>query len=195
MINIEQAIIVEGKYDKIKLGQLFNATIVSTEGFGIFADSEKLAYIRELAKKCGIIIFTDPDGAGLVIRNYLKGAVSKGIIYHAYIPDIEGKEKRKRLPGKAGLLGVEGVPDDLLISAITSCGISCSEGHGKKKEITKADMYALGLSGGKDSVLMRKKLSKRLLLPSNISANGLLDALNTLYSLSELQEMVADLQE
>ena len=192
MIRLDQAIIVEGKYDKIKLGQIFDAVIVATEGFGIFSNAEKLDYLRTLAKTCGIIIFTDPDGAGLVIRNHIKSTVQEGKVYHAYVPDIPGKEKRKRTPGKAGLLGVEGIPDQLIIDAILSCGISECTAAAREK-ITKNDLFMLGLSGHPNSTNLRKALAARLRLPSNLSANGLLDAINLLCTKPELEALVEEL--
>ncbi|MBQ2651316.1 MAG: DUF4093 domain-containing protein [Clostridia bacterium] len=191
MIHLEQAIIVEGKYDKIKLGQIFDAVIVATEGFGIFSNAEKLEYLRTLARTCGIIVFTDPDGAGLVIRNHIKSTVQEGKIYHAYVPDIPGKEKRKRTPGKAGLLGVEGVPNELIIDAVLSCGIE--ESHVQREKITKNDLFELGLSGHPNSTGLRKALAARLRLPSNLSANGLLDAINLLCTRPELEAILAEL--
>ena len=191
MIHLEQAIIVEGKYDKIKLGQIFDAVIVATEGFAIFSDPEKLEYLRTLARTCGIIVFTDPDGDGLVIRNHIKSTVQEGKIYHAYVPDIPGKEKRKRTPGKAGLLGVEGVPNELIIDAVLSCGIE--ESHVQREKITKNDLFELGLSGHPNSTGLRKALAARLRLPSNLSANGLLDAINLLCTRPELEAILAEL--
>ena len=181
MIKLSQAIIVEGKYDKIKLDQIFDAVIVTTNGFGIFNDKEKLEYIRRLARERGVIIFTDPDGSGLVIRNHLKSVLPPECVYHAYIPDIKGKEKRKAMPGKAGLLGVEGVDDRLIIDAVMASGVERQpEGDGAKEKITKTDMFELGLSGGKGSQEKRRLLAQKLRLPSNISSNGLLDAVNAL---------------
>ena len=181
MIKLSQAIIVEGKYDKIKLDQIFDAIIVTTNGFGIFNDKEKLEYIRRLARERGVIIFTDPDGSGLVIRNHLKSVLPPECVYHAYIPDIKGKEKRKAMPGKAGLLGVEGVDDRLIIDAVMASGVERQpEGDEAKEKITKTDMFELGLSGGKGSQEKRRLLAQKLRLPSNISSNGLLDAVNAL---------------
>lgn len=193
MIRLEQAIIVEGKYDKIKLGQLFDAVIVATEGFSIFTNTEKLEYLRMLAKTCGIIVFTDPDGAGLMIRNHIKSTVQEGKVYHAYVPDIPGKEKRKRVPGKAGLLGVEGVPNQLIIDAILSCGIETGAEEVREK-ITKNDLYELGLSGHPNSTELRKALAAKLKLPSNLSTNGLLDAINLLCTLPQLENLVEELR-
>ncbi|MBQ1270877.1 MAG: DUF4093 domain-containing protein [Clostridia bacterium] len=191
MIKLRQAIIVEGKYDKIKLGQIFDAVIVATEGFGLFNDPEKLEYLRMLARTCGIIVFTDPDGAGLVIRNHIKSTIHEGEVLHAYIPDIPGKEKRKRIPGKEGLLGVEGVDDQLIIDAVMSCGIQ--EEREEREKVTKTDMYKLGFSGRKDSAERRQKLIRKMKLPSNISTNGLLDAINALFDLDEFLDFVLDL--
>lgn len=191
MIKLRQALVVEGKYDKIKLGQIFDAVIVATEGFGLFNDTEKVEYLRMLARTCGIIVFTDPDGAGLVIRNHIKSIISEGEVYHAYIPDIPGKEKRKRIPGKEGLLGVEGVDNQLIIDAVMSCGIY--EDREEHEKVTKTDMYELGFSGRKDSAERRQKLIKKMKLPSNISTNGLLDAINAMFDLAEFLDFVMDL--
>ena len=191
MIKLRQALIVEGKYDKIKLGQIFDTAIVTTDGFGVFTNDEKLQYIRRLAKQCGIIIFTDPDGGGLVIRNYLKGAVREGEVYHAYIPEVPGKERRKTSPGKEGLLGVEGVPDELIVRAVMACGIE-EETRPDTPPVTKADLYELGLSGRIDSSARRRALARKIGLPGNISANGFLDAVNALYSKEELIELERD---
>lgn len=193
MIKLSQAIIVEGKYDKIKLDQIFDAVIVTTNGFGIFNDKEKLEYIRRLARERGVIIFTDPDGSGLVIRNHLKSVLPPECVYHAYIPDIKGKEKRKAMPGKAGLLGVEGVDDQLIIDAVMASGVERQlEGDGVKEKITKTDMFELGLSGGKGSHEKRRLLAQKLRLPSNISSNGLLDAINALgYSKEDIYTLLS----
>ena len=193
MIKLSQAIIVEGKYDKIKLDQIFDAVIVTTNGFGIFNDKEKLEYIRRLTRERGVIIFTDPDGSGLVIRNHLKSVLPSEGVYHAYIPDIKGKEKRKAMPGKAGLLGVEGVDDQLIIDAVMASGVERqTEDNGDiSAKITKTDMFELGLSGGKGSQKKRKLLAQKLRLPSNISSNGLLDAVNALgYSKEDLHDIL-----
>lgn len=188
MIKLDQVIIVEGKYDKIKVGQIFDAEIITTDGFGIFKNEKKLEYIRRIAEKRGVIILTDPDGAGLVIRNHFKSVLKGENVYYAYIPQLEGKERRKTRPGKEGLLGVEGVKDDVIINAVMSCGVKASENTGEK--LTKTDMFELGLSGGQGSADKRKRLAKKLDLPDNISANSLLDALNILYSRDEIEKLV-----
>lgn len=188
MIKLDQVIIVEGKYDKIKVGQIFDAEIITTDGFGIFKNEKKLDYIRRAAEKRGVIILTDPDGAGLVIRNHFKSALKCDNVYYAYIPQLEGKERRKTSPGKEGLLGVEGVKDDIIIKAVMSCGIEPSQD--RENKLTKTDMFELGLSGGQGSAEKRKRLAKKLDLPDNISANSLLDALNILCTKDEIIELI-----
>lgn len=189
MIKLDQVIVVEGKYDKIKVGQIFDTEIITTDGFGIFKNDKKLEYMRRVAQKRGIITLTDSDGAGLVIRNHIKSVLNNENVYYAYIPQLEGKERRKARPGKEGLLGVEGVKDDVIIKAVMSCGIEAA--HEKKKErLTKGDMYDLGLSGGQRSAEKRKRLAKSLDLPDNISANSLLDALNILCTKDDIKELL-----
>ena len=158
MIPVGPVILVEGKYDKIKLSQIFDATILTTDGFGIFHQKDKLRLLRRLAESRGLLVFTDPDGAGFVIRGYLKGAIPKGRIYHAYIPDISGKERRKAHPSKEGKLGVEGVPTEVIIQAVERSG-ALSEPSRPAGSITKADLYQLGLSGGAGSRALRLRLS------------------------------------
>ena len=188
--KIKQAIIVEGKYDKIKLLSIFDSIVVETNGFRIFSDCQKLNLIRRLAVSRGIIILTDSDSAGFIIRNYLKGAVHQGQVLNAFIPDICGKEKRKRLYSKEGKLGVEGVPDDIIINAVLSAGSEpLNHNH---KTITNIHLYNLGLSGKNDSVKKRKKLLKSLNLPEYISSKVLVDVLNSIITLQELQNIVRD---
>lgn len=188
MIQIEEAVIVEGKYDKIKLSNFVDALIITTEGFGIFKDKEKQKMIRRLAEKRGILILTDSDGAGFVIRNFLKGCVPKEKIKHAFIPDISGKEKRKTKSSKEGKLGVEGISEKILEEAIVRSGAHCSisEGHEKKKQpVTKADFFEYGLSGGENSVQKREKLKKYLGLPERMTANLMLETINCLMTRDE----------
>ena len=161
MIKLGPVILVEGKYDKIKLGQIFDATILTTDGFGIFKQKDKLKLLRRLAESRGLLVFTDSDGAGLVIRNYLKGAIPEGKIYHAYIPDLYGKEKRKAKGSKEGKLGVEGVPDEVIVKAVERSG-ALSENMLPSGDITKADLFELGLSGGAGSAQKRLYLLKAL---------------------------------
>lgn len=194
MIKVGPVILVEGKYDKIKLSQIFDATILTTDGFGIFKQKDKLALLRRLAETRGLLIFTDPDGAGFVIRNYLKGAVPKEKLFHAYIPDLYGKEKRKAKGSKEGKLGVEGVPDDVIIRAVEASG-ALQGSVPAKSGITKADLYELGLSGSAGSTQRRLRLLKELQLPQQLSSNALLDVLNCIIDLESLTAMVESWEE
>ena len=189
MIHITQAIIVEGKYDKIKLSSILDGVILITNGFRIFHDAEKMALIRYYAKTTGIIILTDSDTAGFKIRNYLKGAIRDGKIYHVYTPDIYGKERRKEKPSAEGKLGVEGIDKKQLLEAFAKAGILADEVPEKTDPITKYDLYELGLSGGADSKLRRKALQQKLGLPDLLSAASLLEVLNTMMTKEELQSL------
>ena len=186
MIHVAQAIIVEGKYDKIKLSSLLDAVILTTNGFHIFHDAEKMALIRYYAKTTGIIILTDSDTAGFRIRNYLKGAVHDGKLFHVYIPDIYGKERRKLKPFAEGKLGVEGIDKNALLAAFEKADVLTDEIPEKTDPITKYDLYELGLSGGADSKSKRKALQKRLHLPDLLSTASLLEVLNTMMTKTEL---------
>ncbi|MBD5160066.1 MAG: DUF4093 domain-containing protein [Ruminococcus sp.] len=189
MLKINQAIIVEGKYDKIKLSSVVDAVIIVTDGFRIFRDNEKLELIRYYARRTGIIILTDSDSAGRKIRGYIKGAVNDGKIINVYIPDIFGKEKRKEKPSAEGKLGVEGIDKDILTESFRKSGIH-SEVSTRKKDITKYTLYELGLSGGKDSKQLRENLQKKLGLPSLMSTGSLIEVLNTMMTSQELSEYV-----
>ena len=192
MIKIKEAIVVEGRYDKNTLSQIVDAPIIETSGFAIMNDRAQLAFLRKVAQVRGIIIFTDSDGAGFVIRNYLKGAIPAHQVKHAYIPDIPGKERRKASPGKEGKLGVEGMTPDIIIQALRRAGATV-EGESTVRSsaaITKQNMMELGLSGGKDSSQKRLALLKKLNLPEHMSANALLQALNLLYSPEELKDLI-----
>ena len=192
MIKLGPVILVEGKYDKIKLSQIFDTTILTTDGFGIFKQKDKVAMLRKLAETHGLLVFTDADGAGLVIRNFLKGAITGGKVYHAFIPDLYGKEKRKAKGSKEGKLGVEGVPDEIIIQAVERSG-AMDETPREKGGITKADLYDLGLSGGQGSAEKRKALLKALQLPENLSSNALLDVLNCMTDVEELEKLIGSL--
>ena len=187
MVKIRQAIVVEGKYDRNTLSQLVDTTIFQTRGFGVMHDKALLELLRKAAKTTGLIIFTDSDGAGFVIRNFLKGALPKEGVLHAYIPDIPGKEKRKRAPGKEGLLGVEGMTKEILLSALENAGADLGGEAAKKPgdTITKFDLYTAGLSGRPDSAAKRAAFLEKLRFPAHMSANALLDALNLLYTREE----------
>lgn len=193
MIHVAQAIIVEGKYDKIKLSSLLDAVILTTNGFHIFHDAEKMALIRYYAKTTGIIILTDSDTAGFRIRNYLKGAVHDGKLFHVYIPDIYGKERRKLKPSAEGKLGVEGIDKNALLAAFEKAGVLTDEIPKKTDPITRYDLYELGLSGGADSKSKRKALQKRLHLPDLLSTASLLEVLNTMMTKTELCRILDEL--
>ena len=194
MVKIKQAIVVEGKYDQNTLSQLVDTTIFQTRGFGVMHDKALLELLRKAAKTTGLIIFTDSDGAGFVIRNFLKGALPKEGVLHAYIPDIPGKEKRKRAPGKEGLLGVEGMTKEILLSALENAGADLG-GEAEKRPgdtITKFDLYTAGLSGKPDSAAKRAAFLEKLRFPAHMSANALLDALNLLYTREEFLSLFED---
>ena len=194
MVKIRQAIVVEGKYDQNTLLQLVDATIFQTRGFGVMHDKALLELLRKAARTTGLIIFTDSDGAGFVIRNFLKGALPKEGVLHAYIPDIPGKEKRKRAPGKEGLLGVEGMTKEILLSALENAGADLGGEAAKKPgdTITKFDLYTAGLSGKPDSASKRAAFLEKLRFPAHMSANALLDALNLLYTREEFLALFED---
>ena len=195
MIKVGPVILVEGKYDKIKLSQIFDATILTTDGFGIFKQKDKLALLRRLAETRGLLIFTDPDGAGFVIRNRIKSCISPQHLKHAYIPDVPGKERRKTAPGREGKLGVEGMTREVIYDALRRCGATIEgENITPVAAITKQDMMELGLSGGTDSSAKRLALMKQLDLPQHMSANALLQALNLLCTLDELKDLVHKLE-
>ena len=195
MVKIREAIVVEGRYDKNTLSQIVDAPILETSGFGIFKDKEQLNLLRKVAQSRGLIIFTDSDGAGFVIRNYLKGAIPEKYLKHAYVPDVMGKERRKAAPGKEGKLGVEGMKPEIILDALRRSGATIlgEEDTVPENRITKQDLMDLGMSGGKDSSEKRKKLLKKLSLPEHMSANALLQALNLLCSMEELRDMMQSL--
>lgn len=191
MIKIKQAIIVEGRYDKIKLSSLVDALIIPTNGFALYKDRETTELIKMLAKKTGIIILTDSDSAGFQIRSRLRSVVKEGEVINVYIPDIFGKERRKRTPSKQGKLGVEGMSAQVLLEAFRKAGvISEEEAAPKGDPITKADLVDLGLSGGENSSERRKALQKRLGLPELLSANLLLEILNVNYTREQFFSMI-----
>lgn len=194
MVKIREAILVEGRYDKNTLAQIVDAPILETSGFGIFKDKTQMAFLRQVAQKRGLIVFTDPDGAGFVIRNHIKSAIPAKYLKHAYVPDIPGKERRKAQPGREGKLGVEGMTPELLLDALRRAGATIEgENAPQCHSITKQDMMELGLSGGANASAKRKALLKKLDLPEHMSANALLQALNLLYDLEELKQISVDL--
>lgn len=194
MVKVREVILVEGRYDKNTLRQLVDAPILETKGFGIFKDKQMQAYLREVAKKRGVIILTDADGAGFVIRNFLKGILPKEQVKHAYIPDIYGKERRKAAPGREGKLGVEGMKPEVLLEALRRAGATLEgEATSPRNEITKLDLYEAGLTGGTNSAAKRKALLEKLQLPEHLSANGLLEALNLIYTKESFLTLLEEL--
>lgn len=194
MIRVREAIVVEGRYDKNTLSQIVDAPIIETRGFGVMKDKELLSYLRLAAEKRGLIVLTDSDGAGFVIRNYLKGAIDPKLLKHAYIPDLPGKERRKRTPGKEGKLGVEGMSPEIIVEALRRAGATMEEAACKAAGgISKQTLFALGLSGGKDSQARRKALLRSLNLPEHMSANAMVEALNLLVTERELTELARNL--
>ena len=196
MIKVKEAIVVEGRYDKNTLSQVVDAPIFQTNGFSVMHDKELLQMLRRVAQVRGLIVFTDSDGAGFVIRNHLKSAIPGELLKHAYIPDIYGKERRKSAPGKEGKLGVEGMTPAVILDCLRRAGATmddiatCSAG-----QITKQDMMELGLSGGKDSSAKRKRLLRHMQLPEHMSSNAMLQAVNLLYTKEELAELVNNILE
>lgn len=192
MYKVQEVIVVEGRYDKNTLSQIVDATILETSGFGIMKNKAMLSLLRRAAEQRGLVIFTDSDGAGFVIRNYLKGVIPAKFLKHAYIPDIYGKERRKTAPGKEGKLGVEGMSPEVILDCLRRAGVTfesdapCRQGN----EITKQDLCDLGLSGGSGSAQMRLALLKSLQLPEHMSCNAMLQALNLLYSPEQLPDLV-----
>lgn len=191
MIKLKEAVIVEGKYDKIKLSSLVDGLIITTDGFGIFKDREKRELIKTLAKKRGIIILTDSDSAGFLIRSHIKGFVSEGEIKNVFIPDVFGKEKRKSAPSKEGKLGVEGMDRELLENALKKAGIVEEKTSPNAKKVLKSDLFEDGISGGADSKAKRTRLLKELGLPERMSANALLETVNALYGFEEYKAAVS----
>lgn len=192
MIHIREAIIVEGRYDVNKIKQLVDTVVIETGGFAIFNNKEKLALIRRIAAERGILVLTDSDGAGFVIRNYLKGAIPKNQVKHAYIPQIAGKERRKTHGSKEGTLGVEGVPDSVIIQALQDAGVTCME-QKQMPKITKADFYEWGLSGVPGSNEKRRKLLQALRLPQHMTANALLEFINAVADFDEVERIMKQL--
>lgn len=195
LIPVREVIVVEGRYDKNTLSQIFDAVIVETGGFGINNDAEKLALLRRLAAARGLVILTDSDAAGFMIRGRLKGAIDPALVKHAYIPDIPGRERRKAAPSKEGKLGVEGMAREVLIEALRRAGATMGAEASTRAAggLTKADLAALGLAGGEGSAARRRELLRRLSLPERLSANAMLEVLNALYTRAELEEAAAGL--
>ena len=191
MVRIREAIVVEGRYDKNTLSQILEATIIETHGFGIFSDKELLSMLRRLAETRGLVVMTDSDGAGFMIRNHLKGAIDPKYVKHAYIPDVLGKEKRKSSPSREGKLGVEGMTREVILQALSRAGVAFDETENppESEPITKTDLYELGLSGGSGSAEKRQMLIKQLGLPERLTSNALLEVLNALMKREDFFEL------
>lgn len=192
MKHVREVIVVEGRYDRNTVSQAVSAAIIETSGFGIFSDKEKLALLGRLAEKCGLIIFTDPDGAGFFIRGRLRGMLSGGNVKHAYIPDVTGRERRKKVRSGEGKLGVEGMAPDVIIMALERACATFEDAPPQAEappRITKTDLYSTGLYGGANSAKKRRELLKQLALPERLSTNGLLDVLNILYTYDEFLKL------
>lgn len=188
MIKLKQAVVVEGRYDKNTLSQLIDAPIFETNGFGVMKNPALLDFLRRVAEKRGLIVLTDSDGAGFVIRNYLKGALPGDRVLHAYIPDVFGKEPRKQHPGREGKLGVEGMSPEVLLNALRNAGAVTETGDAPARRITKTDLFLAGLSGSRDSEVRRKTLQKELGLPEHLGSNAFLEALNLMLTRREFLE-------
>ena len=196
MVKIKEAIVVEGRYDKNTLSQIVDAPIFETGGFRIFKDKEQMALLRRIAQTRGLIVFTDADGAGFMIRNHLKSAIDGRFLKHAYTPDVMGKERRKSAPGKEGKLGVEGMSRDIILEALMRAGATVESSDASvAASITKQDLMELGLSGGADSSRKRLCLLKKLGLPEHMSANAMLQALSLLYDLEGLKAVLRDMEQ
>lgn len=198
MIKIKEAIVVEGKYDKIKLSSIFDTIIIKTDGFHIYKDKKTIDLLKNLADTRGVIVLTDSDNSGLMIRNYLKNVLSDKNVKHVFTKTQKGKEKRKKTPSKAGLLGVEGIDSDELKNIILSCARLENEENeqvNKKEKITKTDLFKLGISGGENSSIIRKKILKELSLPENMSQNMMLDVLNCFYDKDFLEKIILKIKD
>ena len=189
MVKLQQAIVVEGRYDAGRLKQIVDAPVFETAGFGVMNDKKLLSLLRRVAQQRGLIILTDSDGAGFVIRNFLRGALPRDRVLHAYIPDVYGKERRKAKPGKEGKLGVEGMEREVILKALANAGALMEDtGAPAREPITKFDLYLCGLSGTDGSSAARKQLLQELELPEHMSTNALLQALNVLYDREEFMQ-------
>ncbi len=195
MIKIRQAVIVEGKYDKIKLSGIIDAPIIQTDGFGIFKDKELQILIRKLSEKRGILVLTDSDSAGFKIRSFIGSTVDQKNIKHAYIPDIFGKESRKTEPSKEGKIGVEGVSEEIIMKALENAGVLCESAPEPERPITKTDLYELGFTGREDSSKKRAALLKFYSFPSRLSSNSLVKVLNCVTTYERFIEDIKEIEE
>ena len=194
MIHLRQVVVVEGRYDKAKLASILDAVIIETGGFRIFKDKEKLAMLREIARRQGLVILTDSDTAGFRIRRYLGGSIPKEQIINAYIPDIFGKEKRKDKPSAEGKLGVEGVPAEVIRQALEQAGVFAEPAEEQPRRITKTDLMEQGFSGGANSSRLRERLKKKLGLPEHLGTNALVGVLGCILSYEEFLKLAAEIR-
>ncbi len=196
MVRVKEVIVVEGRYDQNTLRQIVDADVICTDGFGIFRETERQALLRRLAEKRGLIVLTDPDGAGSVIRGFLNGIVDPRYVKNAFIPDIPGKERRKSSPSREGKLGVEGMPPEVLLRALRAAGATLDDAPDTPRDagITPAELYALGLTGGAGSAEKRRRLQRALELPERMSTKQLLMTLNILVSREELRSILAEIE-
>lgn len=194
MRSVKEVIVVEGRYDKNTLSQVVDAVILETSGFGIFNDAAKRKLLKTMAETRGLIVLTDSDAAGFLIRNHIKGFIDPALVKHAYIPDVYGKERRKAQASKEGKLGVEGMRPEILLEALTRAGASFDDAEkaAKPRRITKADFYTLGLSGKEGSAEKRKKVLRQIDLPEHMSADAMLDVLNALMDREEFFELMLE---
>lgn len=193
MIKIDKIIVVEGKYDKIKLSSIVDGVIIETSGFGIFKDKEKQKLIRRLAEEKGLLVLTDSDSAGFIIRSFLSSIVPNEYITNAYIPDVFGKEKRKEAPSKEGKLGVEGVSPEILVQALQNAGIGCSvSDNASAKKVTNLDLFEDGLTGGSESKEKRLKLLRYLDLPERMTTKAMLEVINTIMTYDDYKKAIKD---
>lgn len=193
MIKLDRPVIVEGKYDIVKLSNIIDGILIKTDGFGIFKDKEKQALLRRLASQKGIIVLTDSDSAGFLIRNFITSTIPNDKITHVYIPDIYGKEKRKAEKSKEGKLGVEGIEEKILLECFTKAGVTCEERDQKRRLITNIDFYEFGLSGKDNSKQKRKMLLKKLDLPERMSSSSMIKILNTFVTFEEFEKTVREM--
>lgn len=194
MIKLDRAVIVEGKYDKIRLSNILDALIITTDGFSVFQNKEKQKFLRRLAEEKGLVVITDSDSAGFMIRNFISSCVPKDKVINVYIPDIFGKEKRKSAPSAEGKLGVEGVKDEIILQALKKAGVTAETTEKKGRQITNIDLFEYGLSGGENSSEKRKKLLAKLSLPERLSTTSLVRALNSFVTYDEFIETVKELE-
>ena len=192
LIRIKQAVVVEGKYDKIRLSNILDTVIITTEGFRIFKDKEKTALIKLMAEKRGLVILTDSDSAGQMIRKHLEKLVGREAVKSVYLPPLKGKEKRKAAPSAEGFLGVEGTDDEIILAALSRAGVLGETVDKKGREITKTDLFNIGVSGRENSAEKRAELLRFLKLPENLPANSMLEVLNSLYGFEDFMKEVQE---